>query len=129
MHGVDPSFFEYHTSEKQAFIKQYINIRIEYISYVQNKNTTEEEFSITDKFKSTASDIVFPHSHEISTNLLNQFINNLNCEEEIQRTEALIENRKTSTATAATSAVIKKEVSMQPPNMVSLIDKWATIVV
>ena len=125
----DDECFEYLYSNKNDFILGFIKPRIERISYLKNKNITPEELEKADNFKECVSLNVFGHIKKISSELLKKYNDNLNKDEAIQRTEALIRNRKSSTATEATANAIEKEDSIKAQNMMSLIDDRTTLAI
>ena len=66
---------------------------------------------------------MFPQINQISSDLLRQYIQALNEKEAIFRTETLLKNKNTTSATAATAEALDVEANVTPRNLKSLIDE------
>ena len=90
--------------------------RQENIKWIQddNNNSTEEMETKIDKFYILATTQWFPIIEELTVDIFNYYLEQLNTEEAVQKIEALQKNKATRLTTAEVATIFANEPSLDP---------------
>ena len=127
--SADESIYIYLNSNKQDFTTKHIATRHNRVNYGASDTFTAEEHKLCEKFIKVATDNIFLHITPVTVDLKRSYIDGLNKKEAESRTEALIQNRNTSSITTATAEALEEEDNVEPEKLVSLIDDRTAIAI
>ena len=101
--------------------------KIKWTQDEENNPTTEEMDILIDEFFRLATTKCFPIIEEITIELLDDYLKQLNEEEAVQKIEALQKNKATRSVTAEVATIIATEPSLDAAQMKNLIDDRISI--